>query len=200
MDKDIRILKQENIDLAAASLAKAFMNDPLQTYTFPDEQERRGKSPAHFKAILEFGLKFGEVYTSSNTEGSVVWLCPNETEITPEKAEEGGLTKLPELLGEDAATRFLSALDFIAPYHDQDVPEPHWYVMVVGVHPEHCGKGLGRALLQPVMKKAEEHSTPIYLETAEPSNVVFYKKLGFRVLRELIDPASGLKMWTFRKG
>jgi ribosomal protein S18 acetylase RimI-like enzyme len=104
------------------------------------------------------------------------------------------------LLGEDAAIRFLSALDFIDPYHKEDVPEPHWYIMILGVDPVHHGKGLGKALMEPVMKKAEANGQPVYLETAQPANVSFYQKLGFSVLRELIDPTSGLKMWTFRKG
>jgi hypothetical protein len=49
------------------------------------------------------------------------------------------------------------------------------------------------------MKKAEANGQPVYLETAQPTNVSFYEKQGFRVLREVIDPQSGLKMWTFRK-
>ena len=188
------------IDTAAVSLAAAFMKDPLQTYTFPEEAERRERSPAHFKAILQYGLLFGDVYATSNLEGCMVCLRPNETEVTPEKAEQGGLTKLPHLLGQDAATRFLSALEFIDQFHGKDVPEPHWYVMVIGVHPDHCGKGLGRALLEPLMRRAEANGEPVYLETAQPTNVTFYAKMGFTVLRELTDPTSGLKMWTFRKG
>ncbi len=80
------------------------------------------------------------------------------------------------------------------------MPEPHWYIMILGVDPVHHGKGLGKALMEPVMKKAEANGQPVYLETAQPANVSFYQKLGFSVLRELIDPTSGLKMWTFRKG
>ncbi len=59
--------------------------------------------------------------------------------------------------------------------------------------------GLGKALLEPVMKKAEAIGQPVYLETAQPANVTFYQKLGFRVLRELVEPVSELRMWTFRK-
>lgn len=199
MNKNIRLIKEEDINAAATSLAAAIMKDPLQTYTFPDEQERKDKSPLHFKVALEYGMKFGEVYVLSDAKGAVICLPPNETEITPEKAEEGGLTSLPELIGEGPANRFLSALDFIGAYH-VDVPEPHWYVMVLGVHPDHCGKGYGKTLLEPVMKNAEANGEPVYLETAQPKNVSFYEKLGFRVIRELVDPTSELKMWTFRKG
>ncbi len=199
MNKEVRLIMERDVDAAANSLAKAFMNDPLQNYTFPDEQERKERSPAHFKAGVEYGMKFGEVYITSQAEGAVVCLAPNKTEITSERAEEGGLTRLPALMGEEQAGRFFSALEFIDPYHKRDVPEPHWYIMILGVDPVHHGKGLGKALLEPVMKKAEANRQPVYLETAQPTNVPFYQKLGFKVLRELVDPQSGLKMWTFLK-
>jgi ribosomal protein S18 acetylase RimI-like enzyme len=174
------------------------MKDPLQIYTFPDEEERRQKSPDHFAAILRYGLLFGEVYSSNNMEGAVVWLKPGQTEVTPEKAAQGSLTELPQLLGEEAATRFFSVLEYIEPYHQQDAPEPHWYTMVVGVDPAFARKGIGTALLQPVLDKARQNRQPVYLETAQPDNIGFYTKLGFSVVRELKEPVSGLALWTFK--
>ena len=199
MSHKIRLMEENELNAVAASLAKAFMNDPLQTYTFPDEEERRQRSPDHFKAFLQFGLEYGEVYVSQNAEGAVVWLRPGETETTNEKAEEGGLTKLPQLLGEDAANRFFSVLQFIDPFHQEDVPEPHWYVMVVGVDPAHQAKGLGQALLAPILQKAKANKQPVYLETAQPTNVPFYQKLNFKIIREVVEPQSGLKVWTFKR-
>ncbi len=199
MNHSIQLLQPSEIDTASIALSNAFMNDPLQCYTFPDEQERKEKSPLHFKSILQFGLQFGEVYRTAGELGGVaVWLKPGETEVTAEKAEAGGLYRLPELVGEEPMSRFFAALDFIEPYHKQDMPEPHWYTMVVGVDPAFRGKGLGKSLLLPVLDKAAETNIPCYLETGQPANVSFYKKLGFRILRELVDPVSGLSIWTFR--
>ena len=42
-----------------------------------------------------------------------------------------------------------------------------------------------------------EIDTACYLETSQPANVSFYEKLGFRIVRELVDPVSGLTIWTF---
>jgi len=66
MNYTIDIMPESNLKAASESLTKAFMNDPLQTYIFPDEEERKKKSPFHFGAILQYGLKFGELYTSKN--------------------------------------------------------------------------------------------------------------------------------------
>lgn len=70
--------------------------------------------------------------------------------------------------------------------------------MVLGVDPAFQGLGLGKALMQPVMERAKAEKTPVYLETAQPSNVAFYRKLGFSVMRDLVEPSSGIRLWTFR--
>jgi ribosomal protein S18 acetylase RimI-like enzyme len=193
----IQLMQGSSIAAASESLADAFMKDPLQTYVFPIEEERKRKSPEHFAAILRYGLMYGEVYTTNNSKGAVVWLRPGETDVTSDKAEKGGLGKLPEVLGEEPTKRFFSVLDFLEPYHKRDANESHWYTMVIGVAPSDHGTGMGRSLMKPVIDKARSKQTPIYLETAEPSNISFYTKLGFSVIRELTEPDSGLKLWTF---
>ena len=120
-------------------------------------------------------------------------------EVTPERAKAAGLDELPTVLGAAAAERFLSALAAIDPYHHRDVPAAHWYVMVVGVAPEEQGKGIGRALLQPFIKRADTAGEPCYLETAQPENVGFYERLGFRRVVDMVEPQTGLRLWTFRR-
>jgi ribosomal protein S18 acetylase RimI-like enzyme len=191
-------LREENLSAAAAALARAFHDDPLQTYVFPDTAERAARSPEHFAPILRYGLLFGEVLTTEGTPlGAAVWLPPGGCEVTPERAEEAGLNDLPRAIGKEAAGRFFSALGAVEPYH-RGIP-PHWYLMVVGVSPEGRGRGLGRALIQPIMDRADAAGMPCYLETAQPDNVAFYEHLGFRRVVELMEQQSGLRMWTFRR-
>jgi ribosomal protein S18 acetylase RimI-like enzyme len=192
-------MHENALKAASETLARAFMNDPIQIYALPDTEERKNKSPDHFAAILQYGLMFGDVYASENAGGAVVWLRPGETKITPEQAQQGGLGKLTQILGQEASDRFFAVFDFLEPYHRKDATEPHWYTWVVGVDPALQGTGLGRALLTPVMDIARSNKTPVYLETAGLSTIPFYIKLGFRMVRELTDPTSKLKLWTFRK-
>jgi ribosomal protein S18 acetylase RimI-like enzyme len=185
---------------AAEALARAFQDDPLQTYVFPDPAERAARSPAHFAPLLRYGLKFGEVLTTAGAPaGAAVWLGPNAWEVTPDRAAAAGLDELPTVLGAAAAERFFSVLGAVDVHHHRDVPAAHWYVMVVGVEPEAQGSGVGRALLQPIMDRAEAAGQPCYLETAQPDNVAFYEHLGFRRLVEMVEQQSGLRLWTFRR-
>jgi GNAT superfamily N-acetyltransferase len=193
-------LKETDIPAAADALSRAFHNDPLQTYVFPDPGERARRSPAHFAPLLRYGLMFGDVLTNTGAPvGAAVCLGPGAWEVTPERAASAGLDALPLDLGEAAAERFFSALAVVEPFHHRDVPPAHWYVMVVGVAPEARGTGLGRALLQPVMDKADASGQPCYLETSQPANVSFYEHLGFRCVVDTVDASSGLRLWTFRR-
>ena len=141
-------LAEQDLSAAAAALARAFQDDPLQTYVFPEPVERAARSPALFAPLLRYGLLFGEVLTTAGAPmGAAVWLGPHAWQVTPERAAAAGLDELPNALGAGAAERFFSVLGAVDPFHHRDVPASHWYVMVVGVAPEMQGSGLGRALL-----------------------------------------------------
>lgn len=198
MTSRISRMDEAGLPAAAKALANAFFGDPLQNYTFPDESERRERSPGHFSAALQYGLKYGEVYAAEGGAGASIWLKPGETDITPERALEGGFADLPAVMGEAAFARFFGAISFAETFHKLDAPEPHWYTMVLGVDPAFQGQGYGKLLLEPVMSRARADGTPVYLETAQPKNVSFYEKMGFRLLREVIEPQGNLTMWTFR--
>ena len=152
---------------------------PLQTYILPDAEDRARRSPAHFASIFRYGLLFGEVFTAPG--GAAVVLPPDEWEITPERGTSAGFDQGPTSLGAVAAERFSAALLALEPSHHRDLPSAHWYVLLLGVSPEAQGTGLGRALLQPVLDRATAAGQPCYLETAQPKNVGFYERLGFRV-------------------
>lgn len=122
----------------------------------------------------------------------------SSTTVTEERAAAAGLDQLAQHIGEQAAGRFFSVLEFLDPFHTEDAPEPHWYVMVVGVEPRAQGQGLGRKILEPILASARETRHSCYLETAQPTNVAFYQKLGFKLLRSVKEPGSGLDLWTFR--
>jgi GNAT superfamily N-acetyltransferase len=197
---DIVRLREADLPTAAAALARAFQDDPLQTYTLPDPAERRDRSPALFAAALRYGLLYGEVLTNPGAPaGAAVWLGPDAWDITPETANAAGFDRLPDEIGADATERFFSALAAADPYHRRAVPPAHWYVMVVGVAPEAQGTGLARAFLQPVIDRAAAARQPCYLETANGANVPFYKHLGFEQVDDILEPQSGLRLWTFRR-
>lgn len=59
--------------------------------------------------------------------------------------------------------------------------EPHIYINYMGVLPQERNKGLGTAMLQHVISKAEATQLPIYLVVSDASVVPFLERNGFQV-------------------
>jgi GNAT superfamily N-acetyltransferase len=57
--------------------------------------------------------------------------------------------------------------------------EPHLYLWQLAVDPAAQRSGVGRALMARVIADADEAAVPIYLETAKPDNVPYYRSFGF---------------------
>jgi GNAT superfamily N-acetyltransferase len=74
-------------------------------------------------------------------------------------------------------------------------PEEHVFLWYLAVDPEHQREGVGRALLERVLEKAE---ASVYLDTANPANVPYYASFGFEELGSAPLP-RGARMWFMRR-
>ena len=72
--------------------------------------------------------------------------------------------------------------------------EPHWYLAILGTDPPQQGKGVGGALMAPVLARCDAERTGAYLESSKPDNVPYYERFGFRVTGQ-IDLPDGPTMW-----
>ena len=72
--------------------------------------------------------------------------------------------------------------------------DPHWYLAILGTEPEAQGRGLGTALLQPILERCDEQRAIAYLESSKPSNIPFYQRQGFEVSGEISVP-DGPTVW-----
>jgi ribosomal protein S18 acetylase RimI-like enzyme len=64
--------------------------------------------------------------------------------------------------------------------HKHHPEEPHFYVWMLAVSPKHQRTGIGRALLNTALERADGFGTFTYLETAKPENLPYYSSFGFR--------------------
>jgi ribosomal protein S18 acetylase RimI-like enzyme len=72
---------------------------------------------------------------------------------------------------------------------------PHIYLAVLGVSQKHQRKGFGGKMLKALIELADTLGLPIYFETQTEGNVVFYKKFGFEVMKEISLPNFNFPMW-----
>jgi GNAT superfamily N-acetyltransferase len=73
--------------------------------------------------------------------------------------------------------------------------EPHWYLAVLGTEPAWQGKGVGSALLAPVLQRCDREGRPAYLESSKESNLAFYARHGFEVTGTIDLLGGGPRVW-----
>jgi GNAT superfamily N-acetyltransferase len=78
---------------------------------------------------------------------------------------------------------------------------PHFYLSFVAVAPRLQGLGLGGAILEATVKRADEAGVPAYLENSNPKNTKLYQRAGF-VAGKNIAPAGApplIAMWRDKR-
>lgn len=65
--------------------------------------------------------------------------------------------------------------------------DPHWYLEALGVRPQEQGRGWGQRVLRPGLQRADDANVACYVETADPANVPFYRRLGFEITAPALD-------------
>ncbi len=193
-------LLENQIDRAGHLLARAFQDDPLNIYALPDERERARLNPTYFSAFVRYGHVAGEVWTMEGSlDGVAIWLPPGGVDIQSDLAEQAGITSLPSILGVEPVDRKRNVFDYLDMLHRRDVQGPHWYLTIIGIEPNRQRQGVGSALLQPVLSRADAEGLPCYLETLNATNIPFYARHGFKIVVEDVEPKSGLRFWTFQR-
>jgi GNAT superfamily N-acetyltransferase len=91
-----------------------------------------------------------------------------------------------------SALRGLRVLEFIEKRHPS---EPHWHLGVLGTDPPAQGRGLGGAVMAPVLDTCDRDGLPAYLESSKDRNVPYYRRFGFEVTEELRYP-GGPTVWA----
>jgi ribosomal protein S18 acetylase RimI-like enzyme len=187
-------------DSRIETLTEAFYHDPLAEFFWPDGKSRTRGLSAGAKFLLDLSSK---TWSSETTEGKCAAVIG--------AAEPGGypppffrsifalckLTlRLPSLGPLGAMGKWSSISRQLGEIHPR---RPHWYIWVLGAHPNHQGKGLGGKLLRPILQNADENSVVVYLECSNPKSLDFYKKYRFQVTKQIVPVSGGPPIWGLER-
>jgi len=185
---------------AAQILSRAFFNDPSIVWILPDAKRRQRQLEALFSASVRYGDRYGHIDTTPNhLHGLAVWLKPGESSPSPLHLLQVGFVPLLLQLGLRNAQRLLRCVDFMDRYQRNLMPQPHWYLFLLGIDPPRQSQGFGSALMLPILEQADQQGLPCYLETYLESDVRWYTRLKFRVLSESRVPGSGPPIWMMSR-
>ena len=180
---------------AAEVLGRAFDDDPLMNYLVAGKGPVFRRALRFFEASIRLGMARGEVQALPSTAGVAVWLSPGTGKVGFGAMLRSGMFGATLGMGVRSIRRFGNLYRYIEPLEDQNVPGPHWVLMFIGVDPELQGKGLGHALISPVLERADAEGLPCYLDTGNPRNLSFYHRHGFGVVDEVELP-DGPTAWA----
>jgi GNAT superfamily N-acetyltransferase len=175
----------------AAALARAFDDDPVMNFIIPNHARRRRRLPMLFQVELQYlHLPLGEVYTTADVCAGALWAPPDQWR-TPPSVSLRTLPRLVIALG-GRLPLSLRAIGEVERLHPR---EAHWYLAVLGTEPAWQGKGVGSALLAPVLQRCDREGRPAYLESSKESNLAFYSRHGFEVTGTIDLPGGGPRVW-----
>jgi GNAT superfamily N-acetyltransferase len=184
----VRRARPDDFGALAKMLARAFYDDPVTSWFYPDAA-RRMKHARRFFAIRQRQLAGQElIYTTPELSGAALWAGPGRWR---EDLRESLmlLPMLPVLL-----PRIVRSTHAVREIERRHPVRPHYYLSVLGTEPKQQGGGIGSALLGPVLRRCDAEGVGAYLESSKESNVDFYARHGFAVT-ERIELPEGPPLW-----
>ncbi len=186
---DVRFAIRDDVPAVSSALARAFSDDPLMEHLVP-ERRREARMERFFGFEIGSIRPRGRIYTTADRAGAALWAEPGHWQLRITEVLASAPTMLRVFSGR--FPRGLQVLSKIEARHPTD--EPHWYLGVLGTDPAQQGRGIGSALLAPVLGECDRDGIGAYLESSKESNIAFYARHGFEVTEEIPLP-GGPSVW-----
>jgi GNAT superfamily N-acetyltransferase len=184
----VRPALRDDVGPLAEMLARAFYDDPVTSWFYPDAG-RRLRHARRFFAIRQRQLADqGLIYTTPELSGAALWAGPGRWREDLRQSLML-LPMLPVLL-----PRIVRSTHAVREIERRHPVRPHYYLSVLGTEPQQQGGGIGSALLGPVLQRCDTDGVGAYLESSKESNVDFYVRHGFSVT-EHIELPEGPALW-----
>jgi GNAT superfamily N-acetyltransferase len=166
--------------------ALAFHEDPTWSWAFPDPETRLDDHRAWWGLYMHTAVPYGWVWMTEDGGAASSWIPPGKPEVSEEDA--GQVEPLLRRLVGAHADDVLTLLDRFDSNHPS--AEPHFYLSLLGTHPDHRGQGKGMGLLAANLARIDQLAMPAYLESSNRANDQRYARLGFVQVGEFAAPGG----------
>lgn len=188
------MLALKNKDLST-SLYESLKNDSFFNYL---ESTIKGDKKTKVQTMLEYmdysiheAYTYGKIGTHGNeNSGASLWVTPLSSDLNDLKKIEKK-KQLISIFGKDVYTEISVVGEFMNSQNDKYISDDMWYLSILGVNPAYQNQGLGKKLLKPILKEADELQVTTYLETYTLKNNSFYKRLGYEIVATIKEPTIG---------
>lgn len=192
----VRPATAADVPEVGAVVADAFADYPWTRWTVAHDDHPGRIAKLQRLMAAEVVLPYGELWVGER-EGALIaaalWMRPDVD--VPQYIWRDIEHRSMELAG-DRAEQFQSAEELAATLRPS---QPHWFLGGVGVRHSAQGKGVGAAVLEPVLGRDGLADQLMYLETSTAANAQFYRRRGFTVSGELTVPGGGPDVWAMTR-
>lgn len=186
---------KSDIGELAATMSRAFYDDPVMEWILPDAGRRLRQLGRMFTAMTRHHhLAHGGVEVASDGPAigaAALWDPPNRW-LETRRAEWAMVPTFLRVFGLRTA-QARGVQEVMKRAHPE---EPHWYLAAIGSDPSVRGQGFGQALMRSRLDRCDAEHCPAYLESSKPENVPYYQRFGFSVTGEIALPDGGPPLWA----
>jgi GNAT superfamily N-acetyltransferase len=176
-----RVATDADLDGVTATLTAAFQTDPIWgRWAFPHAKDLA----VWWRFYIGSALRYPCVWVRGDYAAASQWIPPEGTELTEEEEEK--LEPLLHQLVGPRAPEIMALVERFEASHPREVP--HYYLGLLGTHPDYRGRGIGFGLLAENLAKMDAEGVPTYLESTNPDNNARYERFGFRQVGEFTTP------------
>jgi len=179
---------RDDHEAAAEALALAFVDDPAWAHLLPDPASRAERLLVFFNAeIGHLAPEHRQVWLTDDGSGAAVWAQPGRWSV-PLLETLGQAGPMARAFGRRLPLATWTQLRFER-RHPRS-PQ-HWYLHYLGVEPRRQGRGLGGALMAPVLAECDRDGVPAHLEASTERNRRLYERNGFDLKSTFDLPLGG---------
>lgn len=195
MTPQARSAHKSDLGELAATLSRAFFDDPVMEWILPDGNKRLRQLSRMFMAMTRHHhLAHGGVEVASDGTAigaAALWDPPNRWQET-RRAEWAMVPSFLRVFGLRTA-QARGVQELMKRAHPE---EPHWYLAAIGSDPSVRGQGFGQVLMRSRLDRCDAEHCPAYLESSKPENIPYYQRFGFSVTDEIVLPDGGPSLWA----
>jgi GNAT superfamily N-acetyltransferase len=192
---EVRRATPEDHEAAAEALALSFVDDPGWGHLLPNAETRGERLLEFFTAeIANVVPRYRELWVTDDGSAAALWGRPGGWQV-PLVRTARPARSMARVFDRRLGLATWSQLRF---ERKHPARPDHWYLHYIGVEPRRQGRGLGAALLTPVLRLCDETRTPAYLEASSERNSFLYERHGFALTETFPMPLGGpaiREMW-----
>jgi GNAT superfamily N-acetyltransferase len=176
-----------DIDLVTSIITLAFAHDPLWAHALARPDGETAHHAEFWRLFVAGALRYPDTWLTSGGKAAAVWIPPGGTEMTP-----GQEQRLADLAADRLGPAAGDCLELVSRFEAaHPSAEPHYYLTLLGTHPDHRGKGIGMRLLAHNLDLVDAAHLGAYLESTNPANNRRYASVGFEPHGEFCYPGGG---------